>query len=343
MAPVKTIRLMRKTVATFLKMYEEPHFPFASLTETALELGLLDVTAVTGEQLMSANAVEGDFGRDVVQASTRVNYAQNLNAIHGLEAMVCMAAEGAMSIEGGNWRIFDAMAKASGAEVRLKTSVGLVKKGHDGKWTISSRGDNGETNVQTYDELVLAAPKQYSGIQFPIGEPEHRPDQIPYVHLQVTLLASKHLLNPLAFNLEAGDAVPQAILTTLPKQKAHHSPDFLSISLLRQATKPNGETEYLYKIFSMEPPNSTFLGKIFGLGELEPNDAIDDEDISWIYRKEWQSYPYEYPRVTFEEIKLDEHFWYTSGIESFISTMETSSLMGMNVARLMVDEWIGKY
>ena len=34
--------------------------------------------------------------------------------------------------------------------------------------------------------------------------------------------------------------------------------------------------------------------------------------------------------------------WYTSGIESFISTMETSSLMGMNVARLVVDRWNGK-
>ena len=31
--------------------------------------------------------------------------------------------------------------------------------------------------------------------------------------------------------------------------------------------------------------------------------------------------------------------WYTSGIESFISTMETSSLMGMNVARLIADGW----
>ena len=31
--------------------------------------------------------------------------------------------------------------------------------------------------------------------------------------------------------------------------------------------------------------------------------------------------------------------WYTSGIESFISTMETSSLMGMNVAKLVVDGW----
>lgn len=32
--------------------------------------------------------------------------------------------------------------------------------------------------------------------------------------------------------------------------------------------------------------------------------------------------------------------WYTSGIEGFISTMETSSLMGRNVARLIVDGWL---
>jgi len=37
---------------------------------------------------------------------------------------------------------------------------------------------------------------------------------------------------------------------------------------------------------------------------------------------------------------LDENLWYTSGIESFISTMETSALMGRNVAKLVVDEWL---
>ena len=45
------------------------------------------------------------------------------------------------------------------------------------------------------------------------------------------------------------------------------------------------------------------------------------------------------PRVTFENSQLDDDLWYTSGIESFISTMETSALMGRNVAKLIVDEW----
>lgn len=53
----------------------------------------------------------------------------------------------------------------------------------------------------------------------------------------------------------------------------------------------------------------------------------------------WQSYPYEYPRVTFEDPELARGFYYTSGMESFISTMETNALMGMNVAKLVVDDY----
>jgi len=61
--------------------------------------------------------------------------------------------------------------------------------------------------------------------------------------------------------------------------------------------------------------------------------------ISWYYPKVWHSYPYEHPRVTFEDPELARGFYYTSGIESFISTMETSALMGMNVAQLIVDDF----
>ncbi|KAK4888013.1 hypothetical protein LTR28_003048, partial [Elasticomyces elasticus] len=98
--------------------------------------------------------------------------------------------------------------------------------------------------------------------------------------------------------------------------------------------------------------NATFLSRILGLEKTSTpaNDDDDDpeisaDDVSWLYRKVWQSYPYEYPRVTFEKLRLSgdrrgEGIWYTAGIESLISTMETSSLMGMNVARLIADEWV---
>jgi prenylcysteine oxidase/farnesylcysteine lyase len=36
---------------------------------------------------------------------------------------------------------------------------------------------------------------------------------------------------------------------------------------------------------------------------------------------------------------LAPNLWYTGGIESFISTMETSALMGKNVASLISQSW----
>ena len=44
--------------------------------------------------------------------------------------------------------------------------------------------------------------------------------------------------------------------------------------------------------------------------------------------------------MTFEDPELARGFYYTSGIESFISTMETSALMGMNVAQLIIDDYL---
>lgn len=44
--------------------------------------------------------------------------------------------------------------------------------------------------------------------------------------------------------------------------------------------------------------------------------------------------------MTFEEIELARGFYYTSGMESFISTMETNALMGMNVAQLIVNDYL---
>ena len=93
-APLWTNRLMKDAVGRFLRMYEEPVFPWKSLSEVVEEVGLLGVTGVTGEQYLKKNGVGDVFSREVIQASTRVNYASNLGYIHGLETMVCMATNG---------------------------------------------------------------------------------------------------------------------------------------------------------------------------------------------------------------------------------------------------------
>ncbi|KAL9633709.1 MAG: hypothetical protein Q9164_004543, partial [Protoblastenia rupestris] len=135
MAPIRTRNLMKQTVGKFLKMYEEPFFPFRNLSRAVHDVGLTDTMALTGEQLLQKNGIGESFGRNIIQASTRVNYAQNLDTIHGVETMVCMATDGAMSVQGGNWQIFSNMLATSGAEVLLNTSVTAITQQADGTYT----------------------------------------------------------------------------------------------------------------------------------------------------------------------------------------------------------------
>jgi prenylcysteine oxidase/farnesylcysteine lyase len=296
-----------------------------------------------------------------ISYSTRVNYAQNLPLIHGLETLVCMATSGAMSIEGGNWQIFDRMLNATTKNVHLSTAVTALSKQDDGTYilkykSIAASSDAGSdvveetTSSATFDTVILAAPYQFASLDI-TPEHSHVPDEIPYVNLHVTLFTSPHVLAPAGFNLGPDEKVPQVVLTTLlPDEDPGTTPvypgkaGFYSISTMRSILNPRtGLDEYIYKIFSPAPVTSEFLARILGVSaSSDPEADLKESDVSWIYRKLWQSYPYEYPRVTFEELRLDENLWYTSGIESFISTMETSALMGMNVAKLVVDEWVSQ-
>ena len=345
-------------------------FPFRSLSEAALALGLIDATSSSGSAFLGANQVSDLFSREIIQASTRVNYGQNLGLIHGLESMVCLATDGAVSIDGGNWLIFDGVLKASGADVRLNTTVTAVTRDDDGTVRINSHqsGDlvpKQSSSEDEFDEVIVAGPLQYSGIS--VSPPlEHIPDDIPYVKLHVTLLSSPHRISPHYFGLDSpGARAPEAILTTLPEgldlgsnPKGVGPAEFWSISTLRTVdrlvmkdNKEKIEQHYVYKIFSPERPTADFVAQIFdieypdGDGSVtvaKGNTTIGDlskNDISWFHERLWHPYPLLYPRVTFEEILLAPGIWYTSGIESFISTMETSALMGRNVAALMVQSW----
>ena len=227
------------------------------------------------------------------------------------------------------------------ATTHLNTSIASISRQPDQTYHLTT--SSGEVGI--YDDVVLAAPLQFSKLTIdPL--PKRLPDHIPYVKLHVTLFASPHKLDPAAFNMGPGKQVPQFVLTTLPPDEDHGSnpdgvgsPGFFSISIVSTGINPHQQRpEFVYKIFSPNHINSTFLSKV--LGQNVPDElASVDGPVSWIYHKIWHSYPQEYPRVTFDPIQLDKGLWYTSGIEPFISTMETSALMGKNVARLIVDQW----
>jgi prenylcysteine oxidase/farnesylcysteine lyase len=258
--------------------------------------------------------------------------------------MVCMATNGAMQIEGGNWQIFAHMLKASSATVHLNTTVAKICKQADGTYELSTT--SGQTS--TFDDIILAAPLQFTDLVIHPA-PQHTPDEIPYAKLYTTLFASPYRLDPAAFNLAAGSAVPQFVLTTLqPTERPTDtvgSPGIFSISIHASGINTHAylpRVEYIYKIFSPMRVTSKMLSDVLGhkISDEEADYGNLNGTVSWIYHKIWYSYPREYPRVTFEEIVLDKNLWYTSGIESFISTMETSALSGKNVARLVSDGWV---
>jgi prenylcysteine oxidase / farnesylcysteine lyase len=58
-APRRTQKLMETTIQKFLMLYKSPFFPFRSLTQRIYELGLVEVTALTGEQFLAKNSVLG--------------------------------------------------------------------------------------------------------------------------------------------------------------------------------------------------------------------------------------------------------------------------------------------
>ncbi|KKA30303.1 hypothetical protein TD95_005368 [Thielaviopsis punctulata] len=362
LAPLKTKSLVKKTIDRFLKMYEGPHFPFASLNQVAQDLELNKLTGVTGTQFLKANGIGTAYTSDIIQASTRVNYASNLDFIHGLETMVSMAPEGALQVNGGNWKVFARMVEESGAQVFQNTSVTSIKsvEGTDKlttRYTLSTTDFSNSAlhnmaDDTMYDEVIIAAPFQFSNIEVADDMFLQPIDQIPYMKLHVTLFATPLRLSSAYFGLKEGEETPSVVLTTLhpsdttkPGPKGAGKAGFYSISILRQAMNPQtGEMEYLWKIFSPEVVTPEFLSEILGakVPKLFTGSNNEASPITWYYPHIFYSYPIEYPRVTFQDPSLNKGLWYTSGMESFISTMETSALMGKNVAKLIVDGYTGQ-
>lgn len=268
-----------------------------------------------------------------------------------------------MAVTGGNWQIFDRMVESSGATLHRDTTVtSMTNKGHTGapKYVISTTADASAApadNPVGFDSVVIASPWQFSNIAADGKVLRHTIEPVPYTKLHVTLFTTAYRLRPGYFGLEPGAKAPSNVYTTLGSDedaqcgaKGVGRTGFYSISTLRTVTNPRtGQREFVYKIFSPEKVTVAFLSDILGVdvpGETVDEGGVGGEaspsnPISWFYPTWFHSYPLSLPRVTFQDPVVGEGVYYTSGMESFISTMETSALMGMNVARLMVNDLAG--
>jgi prenylcysteine oxidase/farnesylcysteine lyase len=203
-----------------------------------------------------------------------------------------MAPEGAMSVEGGNWKIFHKMVESSGAILALNTSVVALEFAEGSATstspqyairTASSTLSSGERYPVAFDNVIIAGPYQFSNIVAAENVIPDPIDEIPYVQLHVTIFSSPHRYSPQFFGLDGSTSIPGTILTTLSDASDPAAGDpgvgkagFFSISILRYAINPKtGRKEYIYKIFSPNKITPEFLRFVYFLRILRFGSVVD--------------------------------------------------------------------
>jgi prenylcysteine oxidase / farnesylcysteine lyase len=244
-----------------------------SVEQVSAALNFTEIVAQDAATHLANQGVGDTYAFEVVESSTRVNYGQDLDKIHGLGGLVSMAANGAKQIKGGNFQIFENFVRESKASVHLNTRVTGLQSKSAGRWSLSSKQTNGEqpTVVDEYNAVILAAPFDTLGISLPSNLEPVIPT--PYVHLHVTLLTTTSpTANPVYFNQDPGRAVPAFILTTAQGIRAGGpAPEFNSISYGHWIAE--GGDERVVKIFSEKRIEDEWLSNVFG-------------NVGWVHRKE---------------------------------------------------------
>lgn len=100
------------------------------------------------------------------------------------------ASHGTWAVESGNYRIFEEFAYRSGAAIQLESKVITISNvtevdadGHDVQRYVVETADG---TSQVFDDVVLATPLRFSGIQFSFPTKQ---EQRKYHPVYVTLIA----------------------------------------------------------------------------------------------------------------------------------------------------------
>ncbi|KZT67749.1 FAD/NAD(P)-binding domain-containing protein [Daedalea quercina L-15889] len=332
-APLRTQAIVKSMTDTIESLYGPYALRFENLTSLVEALNWTSVVGRTTAELLDAEDINPQWTRELVEAATRVNYAQNVDTMHALEGLCSLAAAGASSVKGGNYQIFEQFLKRSGAAVYLNRTVASLAYDPDtALWHLST--EDQAPVPQPYRAVVLAAPYHQASIDIsPSGIAQVPPPQ-PYVRLHVTVLTTPSAApNPAHFNMN-DSRVPTYIMTSHNgvRQGSSPEPDFVALAFHGQLRGADGDTfqgidgeEHVVKIFSRQRLSDEWLEGMFG-------------KVGWLLRKEWDAYPVLPPTTTFPPIKLASGFYYVNAFEPLISTMETETLAARNVVELLLRE-----
>ncbi|KAN0138475.1 Prenylcysteine lyase domain containing protein [Lactarius tabidus] len=324
----KTQELVRSMLGAFVTLYKLDAPQWSSIEQLGKTLNWTEMVSLTASEYFLNHGVSERFINEQIEAGTRVNYAQNVDDLHSVVAICSLLADGGVSVKGGNWRIFEQFVERSGARIFLKTEVVGIQRRSDNGWTVVTRDER-----RDYDAVIIAAPYHSSRISLPDDLPSI-PDQ-PYIHLHVTLLTTTATTpDPEYFGFKPSDKIPTTILTSLDGVRhGGKAPEFNSLTYHGQAKIAGNEThdaqgtgEWSVKIFSMEPISDDWLAKVF------------QEQVGWVFRKEWDSYPVLPSTSKFPPLKLGDGLFYVNAFEPLISAMETQTIASRNIVDLLLRE-----
>ncbi|GME77895.1 unnamed protein product [Ambrosiozyma monospora] len=309
---LKTERVRQKAVNDLRLFYDDDvNFPFEDVQFSDL---LLSHINETGSELLDSVPVSSEY-KSFIQAALRGIYAQTLDQIHGLGTLVGLSTSGAISVYGGNFRIFEKWIEFAEADLKLSTSVKTISKLSDGKYDVTFKtGSAGTESKEEFDYVVIAAPLGQSNVTINNVTVAQEYYETEYVPLWVSVFKSKNRLSESAyFNNEE---TPQTVLASSP-----NSPFNSIFEIYYNETT----SEYIYKTHSLSPLEPGFIYSVFG-------------ETSYKFEQKWLAYPYLKPSdgelIKFE-LDQDAGLWYLSPFESFISTMETQALAAASIAGLI--------
>ncbi|KAJ1660642.1 hypothetical protein IWQ61_000469 [Dispira simplex] len=353
---ILTPRQVGRYVKSILKKYQSFYKlekPFTNLGTTLTNLGFdNDVSTTAQDTLDNMNVTTPEYLKEIVEISTRVNYAQSLVELHSVGMSISMIpiSSKEYALEGGNQQLYEKLAEQSGATVHLNTAIAsLWKEEGSGQSPIYKVGFADNTN-STFDAVVVAHPlgiDKDNALQIHMLDKVENGElklQLPveYQTLHVTLVIGQ--VSAGYFGLgESHEQLPESIF---PVKDATDETPFNSLSVLRVlsdedaqryckenkcAKKDDKRSITITKIFSHQEMSDDSLGKLFSAR-------------FWTFRHTWKAYPKLVSRspTDFPPVVLDKGVFYPNSFEPFISTMETSMVSSANVARLVIESLTGK-
>ncbi|GAA5927561.1 hypothetical protein JCM1841_002340 [Sporobolomyces salmonicolor] len=342
-SPFTVRSLVQSTVKGFLSLYS-PDFvsrgAFSSIANFSAAIDLESPAAHLASDYFREQGVNSLFTNELIAAATTVNYGSPIDQIHGVGALVSLAATGAVSIRGGNRQIFESFVGSSGARLRLGSSARVTEllkldasSGKRAKWIVkTASGEQGGT----YDAVIIAAPYHQTGVRIVNSATASLIPKQPYVNLHVTfVLTNTSMPQPSYFDLPAKSSMPNMIFGTF-NTASKSKPTFNSLNYLKPLPASIGsrfgEGEvHVVKMFSSDTLDVETLNAIYGAGS-----------VLKVIEKVWKAYPKLEPILSpadLAPVRPDEGLYYLNAFERLVSTMETETVSSFNIVSLLLNDF----